>query len=678
MLQKRAPTKVTFPNVWTNTACSHQLYGYEPTEVDDDNSVRNGIVNGAKAAAVRKLIQELGIDLSHLPLSSTFKFLTRLHYWAADVITHGPQSPWGEHEIDYILFAQLDTLVVPNPDEVCEYKYVSYEELKEMMTPGNGLLWSPWFRIIAEKFLPTWWKNLKVTLQTEKFVNTKSIFRFDPSEEHMGGAGGASKWLGSAYDPYQKSHVEKKIIEIEHKEPTGNALVKQGSYGKVITHKHSKITQLLHFSEVIAALQLKFGNELNDELQGVTDENIAFCNDMLGKVSRSFASVIRQLPKKLLLDILIFYLVLRALDTIEDDMEAFKGKENVKIEHLLTFHEVALCDSSWNMQNVGKGDERTLLEEFHKCTKVFQSLPMDSQKVISDITKRMGFGMAQYVSKDLGQGTVTVADYNLYCHYVAGLVGEGLSKLFACTGYESVDVSNVSSTLGNTMGLFLQKTNIIRDYLEDFVDSRAFWPQEIWKKYTVTGDLGDFADPAHIKNALFCLNDLVTDALTCVPECLEYLDLLKTQQVFRFCAIPQVMAIATLAELYNNPDVFTGVVKIRKGLAASLILDTGNVVGVHKWFNKFARAIKRRVVVGGGGDPSGLRTIAICDKIISLTNRNTEISRHQIVNRTSMYVVCALPFVVLIRHKNLNPILNSLALMLGYPLFSYLRRKLFK
>ena len=27
-------------------------------------------------------------------------------------------------------------------------------------------------------------------------------------------------------------------------------------------------------------------------------------------------------------------------------------------------------------------------------------------------------------------------------------------------------------------------------YLEDYVDGRAFWPQEIWKKYTETNDLG--------------------------------------------------------------------------------------------------------------------------------------------------------------------------------------------
>lgn len=45
------------------------------------------------------------------------------------------------------------------------------------------------------------------------------------------------------------------------------------------------------------------------------------------------------------------------------------------------------------------------------------------------------------------------------------------------------------------MGLFLQKTNIIRDYLEDYVDGRAFWPQDIWKKYAKTGQLGEFALP---------------------------------------------------------------------------------------------------------------------------------------------------------------------------------------
>ncbi len=33
---------------------------------------------------------------------------------------------------------------------------------------------------------------------------------------------------------------------------------------------------------------------------------------------------------------------------------------------------------------------------------------------------------------------------------------------------------------------------------------------------------------------------------------------LQHKGIFRFCAVPQVMAIATLAEIYNNPRVFQG------------------------------------------------------------------------------------------------------------------------
>lgn len=58
----------------------------------------------------------------------------------------------------------------------------------------------------------------------------------------------------------------------------------------------------------------------------------------------------------------------------------------------------------------------------------------------------------------------TVEDYDLYCHYVAGLVGIGLSQLFSASGRESPELAT-NTELANHMGLFLQKTNIIRDYL---------------------------------------------------------------------------------------------------------------------------------------------------------------------------------------------------------------------
>ena len=614
LLQKRASSKITFPNVWTNTCCSHPLYGYQPNEVDSEQDVLKGNVNGVKAAAIRKLEHELGIPAKQVPITA-FKYLTRLHYWAADVVTHGKKSKWGEHEIDYILFVQIDKkklTLKPNPEEVGDIKFVSLKELQSMMNPNTGLLWSPWFRIIAEQFLVHWWKDLKSTLTTDLYVDYNTIYRFDPTDEHMGGGGNAGPWLGNATSPYANKTAK----------VTKDAGLKQGGYGKVKIHKHSKIDQFMRVDEVFAAVWLLTGAKLPNKVV-IQNEDFKFCDDMLGKVSRSFAAVIRQLPKGLCIDILIFYLALRALDTIEDDMEAFKGKEHVKIDHLNNFYRTGLVTDGWCMDGVGEGDEKVLLQQYFRCVTVYKTLSPASQEVIADITKRMGQGMASYVAKDLGQGTVTVADYNLYCHYVAGLVGEGLSRLFTCCGYETQEVANVSKTLANTMGLFLQKTNIIRDYLEDYVDGRTFWPQEIWKLYTKSNDLGELAKEENRVKAVQCLNHLVTDALECVPECMEYMNLLETEEVFRFCAIPQVMAIATLSDLYNNPLVFTGVVKIRKGLAAKLILDTTSFGGLHKWFNVFAHDILRRV---DDSDPNASKTIAICKKIIGLTDEHAKIA----------------------------------------------------
>ncbi len=93
LLQQRASSKITFPYVWTNTCCSHPLHGLEPGEVDGPKDVADGSVMGVKHAAVRKLWHELGIPAEQLPVEK-FKFLTRLHYWAADTVTHGKGSPW--------------------------------------------------------------------------------------------------------------------------------------------------------------------------------------------------------------------------------------------------------------------------------------------------------------------------------------------------------------------------------------------------------------------------------------------------------------------------------------------------------------------------------------------------------------------------------------------------------
>jgi len=245
------------------------------------------------------------------------------------------------------------------------------------------------------------------------------------------------------------------------------------------------------------------------------------------------------------------------------------------------------------------------------------------------------------------------------------LVGEGLTRIFVARGCESEalegqgekvwpfcadpQVEPANLALANSMGLFLQKTNIIRDYLEDFVDGRAFWPQSVWQKHAITGNLGEFARPtAHGAGkvlplrgtaqtvaakgvglqALRCLNELVADALELVPDSLDYLCKLRTPGVFRFCAIPQVMAIATLAECFDNPKLFTGVVKIRKGLTARLICACADgPEAVLWWFARFAKQLMVAVQSGkcaGADGYIGEYVVNNCNRIIQKTLLNSK------------------------------------------------------
>ncbi|KAL6770753.1 SQS1 [Auxenochlorella protothecoides x Auxenochlorella symbiontica] len=347
------------------------------------------------------------------------------------------------------------------------------------------------------------------------------------------------------------------------------------------------------------------------------DPNLAFCYSMLNKVSRSFAIVIQQLPEQLRDAVCVFYLVLRALDTVEDDM-AIDQAEKVPI--LLSFHEKTY-EKDWSMK-CGHGHYVELMEQYPVVCAAFQGLEPQYQEVITDICRRMGAGMAEFIVKEVE----TVEDYDLYCHYVAGLVGVGLSNLFAGSGLESEEFASLHE-LSNGMGLFLQKTNIIRDYLEDIMEEpapRMFWPKEIWGKH---GDsLEDFKDPENAEAAVACLNDMIADALRHVDASLDYMQRLRNRPIFRFCAVPQIMAIGTLAACFDNPSVFTGVVKMRRGQTAKIMHDVEDYADLLAHFRAFGQALaaKARAARGKGAESVGRaaeRVVAGCSAALADLSR---------------------------------------------------------
>ncbi|KAB1255953.1 Squalene synthase [Camelus dromedarius] len=293
--------------------------------------------------------------------------------------------------------------------------------------------------------------------------------------------------------------------------------------------------------------------------QDSLSSSLKTCYKYLNQTSRSFAAVIEALDGEMRHAVCIFYLVLRALDTLEDDMTISIEK---KVPLLHNFHSY-LYEPDWRFTE-SKEKDRQVLEDFPtvvmKISLEFRNLAEKYQTVIVDICRKMGFGMAEFLDKQV----TSAQEWDKYCHYVAGLVGIGLSRLFSASEFEDPLVGE-DTERANSMGLFLQKTNIIRDYLEDQREGREFWPREVWGKYVKK--LGDFAKPENVDVAVQCLNELITNTLHHIPDVITYLSRLRNQSVFNFCAIPQVMAIATLAACYNNQQVFRGVVKIRKGQA---------------------------------------------------------------------------------------------------------------
>lgn len=333
------------------------------------------------------------------------------------------------------------------------------------------------------------------------------------------------------------------------------------------------------------------------------------CFKYLDMTSRSFSAVIQELHPELLMVVTLFYLVLRGLDTIEDDTSIpAKKKEPV----LRNFDDVLDIDGWTFTENRPEEKDRELMLHFGCVVEEFKKIKTPYQVIIKDIAKKMGNGMADYCLKSESNefGVNSIADYDLYCHYVAGIVGEGLTRMFVEAKFGNPVLLD-RPNLHNSMGLFLQKTNIIRDVKEDFDDKRIFWPKEIWSKHV--DKFEDLFKPEYKAQALNCSSEMVLNALEHADECIFFMAGLREQSVFNFCAIPQAMAIATLDLCFHNYPMFLRNIKITKGEACQIMIDsTQNLELVCGVFRKHIHSIRKK---NRPQDPNFLKISIACGKV---------------------------------------------------------------
>lgn len=374
------------------------------------------------------------------------------------------------------------------------------------------------------------------------------------------------------------------------------------------------LAQLLYFSvhpnQLRSILQWKLWHEpVHTRDPAKESATLKECFKYLNMTSRSFSAVIQELNPELLVPVALFYLILRGLDTIEDDMTIPLETKEPMLRDFFNIIE----REGWNFDGNGPNEkDRELVVHFDVVITEFNLIKPAYKAIIKDITKKMGDGMADYANnaEHNVNGVNTIKDYELYCHYVAGLVGDGLTRLFVESGLANPALLK-RPELAESMGQFLQKTNIIRDIREDFDDKRRFYPKEIWSKYVDKFD--DLFDPKNRELALNCSSEMVLNSLRHADECLFYMAGIKDQSVFNFVAIPQAMAIATLELVFRNPDIFERNVKITKGDACELMMQSSqNLRSVCEIFKRYIKRIRKK---NTPKDPNFLAVSIACAKV---------------------------------------------------------------
>jgi phytoene/squalene synthetase len=96
----------------------------------------------------------------------------------------------------------------------------------------------------------------------------------------------------------------------------------------------------------------------------------------------------------------------------------------------------------------------------------------------------MANGMAAYSRRPLPLRLVDLEDVSRYCCFVAGVVGEMLTQLWACGG----DDVAPPIPLAYHFGLFLQKVNILKDQAEDEAAGRFLVPDRLGLLASLSGD----------------------------------------------------------------------------------------------------------------------------------------------------------------------------------------------
>jgi farnesyl-diphosphate farnesyltransferase len=292
-------------------------------------------------------------------------------------------------------------------------------------------------------------------------------------------------------------------------------------------------------------------------------EAVSFQGDILGRVSRTFALTIPELPTELGLVVGNAYLLCRIADTIEDEPgipadrksefhrdlnRVLAGQEDVNAFTLRVSSALTQATAS----------EKELIQRLPLVMEVTASTQSAIRETVTRCLSIMCEGMPSFQRSVSLQGLHSLEELDRYCYYVAGVVGEMLTDLF-CLYSDTIAARRTQlMPLAVSFGQGLQMTNILKDFWEDRARGSCWLPREVFLR---TGcDLAlvrpDHPDPGFSP----AMQHLVAVAMRHLNNALSYSLLIPKKEtgIRRFCLWAIGFAVLSLRKLNQSPSFTSG------------------------------------------------------------------------------------------------------------------------
>src|SRR5262245_3966518 len=307
-----------------------------------------------------------------------------------------------------------------------------------------------------------------------------------------------------------------------------------------------------------------FPDPLDRDQTGGRPGDDEFQSEMLEGVSRTFALTIPQLPATLYRVISNAYLLCRIVDTIEDEPLLEGTRKSYFCQQFLR-----ALDGGKNAESFGRqlsaslskqtpAAEHELIRNAPRVIQITRGFSAAEREALQHCVRVMAHGMTQFQLRHEKHGLQTLEDLDLYCYYVAGVVGQMLTRLFCLHSREIAESHHALMALADSFGQGLQMTNILKDVWEDYQIGACWLPRQIFAEEGF--DLRDLTKAGEQQEFRRGIHRLVGIAHGHLRNALTYTLLIPRQEVGirNFCLWAIGFAVLTLRKIDKHLDYTNG------------------------------------------------------------------------------------------------------------------------